>query len=759
MTRSKIERITAPFTGPQRSTCRRLQRLVRTLAVVGVGCAMIPSPALAAGSTTEATAQVVTLKSRELEVVLDPARGLPHRYNLLSNHTFIRGEDAGQDVVATVFRRQPRSFDKITLRPDSSHASATQADFKFVAIDDGQKAVTFTVRYQLKDATVFVSLESVKENPGFELIDVAMPTLASVREEDGRAWLAHGDSGGSEVSLSNAKPGRLPENRFWGRVAVTLPVVMIGTEHAICVQEVLAYMDTTELAVDGDAGHRRASLGSGKSYRVNGSLSYDMNLPAGEPRISGNEKTPNLLIGQRPLCRLDFIAAKPGQPGVDWLDGAKLVAARMPQIPTHYYDDKLMIMAMIDSPNRPQPAMTFEQTGKAIRQLAMVTGYAPQVLYLWGWQYRGKDTGYPAVDQVNARLGGYDALMKLMREARQLNATVSLSDNYDDAYKSSPAWNDDIIARRPDGELWQSRAWTGERSYIIGLAKYMAGPGPARINYSCKHYDLRDTYLIDVLSYYPIRNDWDSQHPASGVKNLLEGRYRVLDGFKKHGIDVISEQMRYAYIGKMSLNDNGPMGGESPFGGDAIPLAATIYRHSAIWGLRGFSANGSQQRDTFFWNGHGFPGLSGSLDNTVDFYYSVLLPWFQVHSRDVESFRRDGDRTIMGLKGNAAIELDWSTNRYSVTVNGIEIARDGDTFCPVGDDRIAFYSKSDKQLSTALPARWKAGELVARVLTIDGAEETAVKSVDGNVTVAVSARRPVMVFRNEAVMRKALHLP
>jgi hypothetical protein len=39
---------------------------------------------------------------------------------------------------------------------------------------------------------------------------------------------------------------------------------------------------------------------------------------------------------------------------------------------------------------------------------------------------------------------------------------VTFSDNYDDAYKSSPAWDPKIMARRPDGQLWLSRNWTGE---------------------------------------------------------------------------------------------------------------------------------------------------------------------------------------------------------------------------------------------------------------------------------------------------------
>jgi hypothetical protein len=66
-------------------------------------------------------------------------------------------------------------------------------------------------------------------------------------------------------------------------------------------------------------------------------------------------------------------------------------------------------------------------------------------------------------------------MMQLMQQGSSLNAHITLADNYDDAYRSSPAWNESMIARRPDGQLWQSRSWTGEKSYILGLAKYMEG--------------------------------------------------------------------------------------------------------------------------------------------------------------------------------------------------------------------------------------------------------------------------------------------
>ena len=62
---------------------------------------------------------------------------------------------------------------------------------------------------------------------------------------------------------------------------------------------------------------------------------------------------------------------------------------------------------------------------------------------------------------------------------------------------------------------------------------------------------------------------------------------RDLRIFEKHGLDVVSEELRYAMLGKISVSDNGPVGEESPFGGEPIPLLAAIYRKSAIWGMHG----------------------------------------------------------------------------------------------------------------------------------------------------------------------------
>ena len=60
------------------------------------------------------------LQSQRLQVTLDRDRGLPFEYRLVSEKTSIHGEGAGRDITITVFRSKPRSFDKVTVRPESA---------------------------------------------------------------------------------------------------------------------------------------------------------------------------------------------------------------------------------------------------------------------------------------------------------------------------------------------------------------------------------------------------------------------------------------------------------------------------------------------------------------------------------------------------------------------------------------------------------------------------------------------------------------
>jgi hypothetical protein len=710
-------------------------------------------------TTREEPKDPIVIQSEDLDVELDRHHGLPCRYNFSHRHSSMFGEDLGKPIAVTFCNKTTGTFSTVPATVKTWTAGKSSADFLFALEDASRPAVSFTLRYAIEGTTVHITMHGVHEFDGYELIDVAMPRLVSISSEDNpTAWLAHGDDGGWLALLKDSTPGSLKPNTFWGNVLATMPIVMIGDNQVLCVQETSAFMDGTSLTVNGEAGKRRAALGTIKVHRINGSLCYDMNTGTGTPRNCGNKETPNLLVGQPSACRLDFLAAPDAPPPVSWLDGARLVRKRMPQIPNHLYDNAFIYGIRCDEPKFPQPSATFQQCEQLIRQIAELTDYSPQIVHLWGWQYRGKDTGYPAVAEVDQRIGGYDAMMDLMQKEHAYNCIATLSDNYDDAYRSSPAWDPKLIARRPDGELWESRNWTGENSYIIGLAKYMAGPGMERVRYTCERYKLPKTTHVDVLSYFSIRNDWDREHPASGIKNLMEGRYKVLEEFAKHGVDVSSEALRYAFIGKISSfwYMTGPS--TCPFGGTPIPLLPMIYRKSAIWGQSGRATDiADRVMKMLFYNGcaHAIVHADISLDDATDTFYLVMVPWFQLHARNIESFRREGERTIIGLEGNAVVDIDWAAKTYSASLAGAPILSENSTFCPLGEDRIAFYSVDSGQLSAPLPSGWSANEIRAAKLSASGPQEFNARVENGQIKVSVEARRPVMVYRNaEARMPK-----
>jgi hypothetical protein len=699
----------------------------------------------------------VDLRSAELEVVFDRVDGVPFTFRLLENGATLRGEDFGKKISATICQKNPWKFSELETSPSHLKIAKNSLVFRFETNYGGAVAASFNLRYELDKATLSIFLEEANESTGYELISVNLPRLVTVRETDPDAWLVHGDAGGSLAMLRHATAGALVPNQFWGNVSGSLPVVMVGTATAMCVQETTAFMDGTSLTVTGESGMRRASIGTSKTHRVNGGDCYDLNLAKGLPRNCGTAGTPNLLVEQKSSCRLDFLQVK-GDAKDAWLDGAKLVRGRMPAIPSNLYHDKYVFGIRCDEPLFPKPSATFAECEQLIRDVHHLTDGAPQIVHLWGWQFKGKDTGYPAVNEVNQRIGGYDGMMRLMEAGPALNAIVTLSDNYDDAYRSSPAWNEEVIARRPDGELWKSRSWTGEESYILGLAKYMEGPGVERVRYTCDRYKLSKTTHIDVLSYYAIRNDWDPRRPASGILNLTAGRYRVLQEFARRGVDVTSEALRYPMIGHISNFWYGQFSSACPFGGTIIPLLPVIYRKSAVWGYSGGSRadHAFDRINQFFYGGCPHSILRGDIDRTkiTDTWYLDLLPWIHLHSLNIDSFEREGDRVTISMEGNSRVVLDWAKKSYSIVLNGAEVARDDSTFCPVDSEKIAFYSLVPRTLTAQLPAGWKADEMAAAALSTD--KRTPVDfHVEGNqIKVSVTAQQPVMVYRR----KEAAHL-
>lgn len=312
-----------------------------------------------------------------------------------------------------------------------------------------------------------------------------------------------------------------------------------------------------------------------------------------------------------------------------------------------------------------------------------------------------------------------------------------------------------MVARKPDGGLWKSRNWTGEDSYIQGLAKYMEGPGVERVKYTCERYKLPGTIHVDVLSYFAIRNDWDPKRPASGIRNLYAGRYRILDEFKKHGVDVTSEGLRYPYIGKISMcwYAGGPS--PCPFGGKSVPMLPLIYRKSTTWGRATNRGDLPLLLMMFYGEApHSIFNGDAPIQQRTDAFYLAMVPWFRQHTLNIDNFERTGERTSTTLEGDGnRIDIDWGQKTYRVLLGGIEVARNGATFCSLGDDRIAMYSVADEKLTTMLPSEWRAEEVVATALFTDRKEAVKMEQNGRQVSISMLARVPVMIYRNRSLAR------
>lgn len=695
-------------------------------------------------STRQAPQDPLTLRSNELEAVFDPHHGLPYAYRFKGQR--IWGDTTGLPASAIVCRLQPRTYRTVPIQAVSTEQTSRSLTFHFHAGFGDTPAATFDLQYALEGTSLLVTMESVKEHNGYQLIELALPQLMTVREEDGLAWMAEGRHGGSFVRLENAKAFRFPDDDYFGRISTELPIGMVGQRGIGCVMEVTAYMDGTETEIGGEPGHRHASLGNIQTYRVHGGRCYNMN--DGGPPVCGNGNTPNLLVEQKPRTRFDFFACEDqAQP---WMTGAKILRARTPSSPNEYFSDRFLYIIGGKNKTSAKPRTTFAQSRTLVRDIAALTDGAPQTAFISGWAYDGQDTGFPSEDKVNSSLGSYEDLRDLIEAGKTVNANVTLNVNYDDAYKSSPIFDEAFIARRPDGAIWKSRAWDGEDSYIVGMAKFMEGGwGARRIDYTMDRYRISNAILIDAMSWFAVRNDWDPLHPASGYKNLVDGKYKIVDQFRQRGVAVTSEQLRYPFIGKLAVTMNGPGTSHRPFGGEAIPLLPTIYRSAAIWGSNGDGSIHPQQE--IFWNTRSALWFEANTDRAMiaDFYYLVVLPFSKLHRLAVESYESTGSLRRLTLEKGSQVEMNPATDSYTATVHGVEIARDESTCCPIDANRIAFYSRTKRQLRYPLPSEWRAAKVTARALALTGRSDYKVQCLEGMIVVNVEPKQPVIVYASE----------
>lgn len=134
------------------------------------------------------------LVSGLLSITFDRQDGLPVRYDLAGYQEPFTGKEQGQSIQIAVKKKSGKPstsiFQGITKTgngeiyvPDTSvclikpryvktEFSKNQADARYEGFLNDVQAVSFTIRYLIKDQTVFVSMADVMEEKGYELIEL-----------------------------------------------------------------------------------------------------------------------------------------------------------------------------------------------------------------------------------------------------------------------------------------------------------------------------------------------------------------------------------------------------------------------------------------------------------------------------------------------------------------------------------------------------------------------------------------------------------
>ena len=110
---------------------------------------------------------------------------------------------------------------------------------------------------------------------------------------------------------------------------------------------------------------------------------------------------------------------------------------------------------------------TFEELEACVRHWNEDLGLDRAQVIVGGWNRAGYDCGYPDILPANEACGGDEGLARLISTIRDVGFLSGLHDNYQDLYRDSPSWDEELVSRDERGELRAGGVWAGGQSYMV----------------------------------------------------------------------------------------------------------------------------------------------------------------------------------------------------------------------------------------------------------------------------------------------------
>lgn len=147
---------------------------------------------------------------------------------------------------------------------------------------------------------------------------------------------------------------------------------------------------------------------------------------------------------------------------------------------------------------------------------------------LGGWIHRGYDNQHPDILPTAPECGGNAAFSDCARRVLKLGYLFCLHDNYQDIYRDSPSWNENLLMRTDDQKLAKGGRWAGGQAYLIcsrealGLARRPQNlPGVKKLSRA-------NAYFIDTTYAAGLQECYDPAH-ALTRRDDMKWKQRLSD--------------------------------------------------------------------------------------------------------------------------------------------------------------------------------------------------------------------------------------
>ena len=247
---------------------------------------------------------------------------------------------------------------------------------------------------------------------------------------------------------------------------------------------------------------------------------------------------------------------------------------------------------------------TFDEAAQVAEHLKNDLKLDKVLFVMGGWIHRGYDNQHPDILPAAPECGGDAALAECSRRVLQLGYILNLHDNYQDIYRDSPSWNEDLIMKAPDGSLVKGGHWWGGRAYLTCSKKALELVQRPQNLPAVKKLTDANSYFIDTTYASGLQECFDPAHPLTRADDI---RWKqALSDYAREVFGIFGSEDGREWAVPHSDFFEGLTGVSgrwfhdeklaSKVGGVSVPLFEIVYRDSmALYGKYGFDISKSAE--------------------------------------------------------------------------------------------------------------------------------------------------------------------